>query len=54
MSLQQKRGHKQSVVTALMSSVSRYIVAEDKIQVRSQLSKLHDEFQFLEMVTNTD
>ena len=48
MSLQQKRGHKQSVVTALMSSVYRYIVAEDKIKVRSQLSKLHDAFQFFE------
>ena len=48
MSLQQKRGRKQSVVTALMSSVSRYIVAEDRINVRSQLSKLHDAFQFFE------
>ena len=60
MSLQQKRGHKQSVVTALMSSVSRYIVAEDKIKVRSQLSKLHDAFQFFEdghkqlLVSNVD
>ena len=48
MDLLQIRRHKQTAVTVLMSSVERFIVAEDQEKVQRQLDKLHGAFDLFE------
>ena len=43
------RGHKQSAVTVLISSVERFVVAENVEKVKVQLDKLHEAFNLFEI-----
>ena len=42
------RGHKQTAVTVLISSVERFVVAENVEKVKVQLDKLHEAFNLFE------